>query len=122
MEIDSRTPKIVRLRSANAGGVLVALGCAALISACGSSKSSTTSHQKANLNTARVASSIEQSILAQRHLRSTVVCPPAVPQEKGRTFECVATTRTITKPVKVGRTPFVVTIQNNAGYVTYAGK
>src|SRR5437763_17218289 len=104
MEIDSRTPKNARLRASNAGGILVALGCAALIGACGTSKSSTKSQGKTNLDTARVAHSIEQSILAQRHLLSTVVCPTGVPQEQGRTFECVATTRTTTKPVKVGRT------------------
>ncbi len=99
------------------------LACAVLIGACGSSKSSTNTASKATtLNTARVAASIEKSIVAQRHLSATVVCPSAVPQEKGKTFECVATTRSLTKPVKVGKTPFVVTVQNSSGYVTYVGK
>ena len=122
MKPDPRAPRIVSRGLPRSAGVVVALACAALIGACGSSKSATTSNPKAKLDTARVARSIEQSILAQRHLSSTVVCPTGVRQEKGKTFECVATTRTITKPVKVGKTPFVVTIQNDKGYVTYAGK
>jgi anti-sigma factor RsiW len=121
MKSDRRAPKIVCCSRPRWVGVVLALACAALIGACGSSKSAT-SQSKAKLDTARVARSIEQSILAQRHLRSTVVCPTAVPQVKGETFECLATTRTITKPVKVGKTPFLVTIQNGNGYVTYAGK
>ena len=122
MKSDARAPRIVSCRLRRSAGVVLAIACAALVVACGSSKSATTSQSKANVDTARVARSIEQSILAQRHLRSTVVCPTAVPQVKGNTFECVATTRTVTKPVKVGKTPFVVTIQNANGYVTYAGK
>jgi hypothetical protein len=102
---------------------LALLACTGLISACGSSsKSSSSSASKTNLNTARVAQSIEKSIVSQRRLHAKVVCPTAVPQEKGRTFECIATTRTIAKPVKVGKTPFVVTIQNSSGFVTYVGK
>ncbi len=105
------------------GAVVAALACAALVSACGSSKSSTTtSSTKTNLDVTRVEKSIEKSILSQRHLTSSVVCPSAVPQEAGKTFECVATTRTTTKPVKTGKTTFVVTEQNSKGYVTYEGK
>lgn len=74
------------------------------------------------VNTAQVARSIEQSILAQRHLPSTVVCPAAVAAEKGKTFECIATTRSTKKPFHPVKTPFVVTIQNNRGGVTYVGK
>lgn len=96
------------------------LACAGLLGACGSKSKS--SSKKATLNTARVSRSIEQSILTQRHLRSKVVCPAAVPQEKGRVFECIATTETIKRPVKKGKTPFVVTVQNDNGYVTYEGK
>lgn len=116
------TPKIARVvRARHAASVAVtALACAALITACGSSSS--TSSGKTNLNTARVATSIEQSILAQRHLTSKVVCPATVPQEKGTTFECVATTSTTKPPVKVGKTTFVVTITNDKGFVTYRGK
>lgn len=106
------------------GAVFAALAGAVLISACGSSKSSTSSSAaaKTNLNIARVQRSIEQSIATQRHLTSTVVCPAVVPQETGHTFECVATTHTATKPVKTGKTVFVVTEQNNKGYVTYEGR
>ncbi len=106
------------------GAAAAALACVALVSACGSSKSPTTSSAatKTNLDTARVVRSIEQSIASQRHLTSTVVCPTAVPQEAGRKFECVATTRTTKTPVKTGKTTFVVTEQNNKGYVTYEGK
>jgi|SRR6266571_9084536 len=103
------------------GVLLVALACTALMSACGSSKSST-SRTKTNLNTARVAQSIEQSIVAQRHLQATVVCPPTVVQEKGKTFECLATIQSAKPPGKVIKTPFVVTVQNASGYVTYVGK
>jgi hypothetical protein len=99
--------------------VITALACAALISACGSS-SSTTSTAKTNVNTARVAASIEQSVLQKRHLHATVVCPSAVPQEKGKKFECVATIKS--PKGTVTKTPFAVTVQNNAGYVTYEGK
>jgi hypothetical protein len=98
-----------------------ALAVAVAISACGSS-SSKTSTAKANVNTAQVARSIEQSILAERHLPSTVVCPATVVAEKGQTFECIATTRSVKKPFKPVKTPFVVTIQNNRGGVTYVGK
>ncbi len=93
------------------------------MSACGSSKSSTSSTAaKTNLNTARVERSIKQSILSERHLTATVVCPATVVQEAGKTFECVATTRTVKKPVKVVKTPFVVTVTSSKGYVTYVGK
>ena len=105
-----------------AGASVTALACVALLSACGSSSSSSTSTTKTNLNTARVALSIEQSILTERHLHSKVVCPAAVPQEQGKTFECIATTQTTKPPVKSVTTPFVVTIQNSKGYVTYVGK
>ena len=105
-----------------AGGSLAVLACAGLLAACGSSNSNSNGSAKTKLNTARVARSIEQSILTQRHLRSKVVCPTSVPQEKGRKFECVATTETVKRPVKVGKTPFVVTVQNANGYVTYEGK
>jgi hypothetical protein len=71
-------------------------------------------------NTARVAHSIESSILAQRHLHYHVLCPVKVPQEQGRTFECVATGHNAKH--KLATTPFLVTIQNKRGYVTYVGK
>src|ERR1700676_3511787 len=124
MHIQPPTP--IRVRGMRvcrgAGASVTALACVALLSACGSSSSSSTSTTKTNLNTARVALSIEQSILTERHLHSKVVCPAAVPQEQGKTFECIATTTTTKPPVKSVTTPFVVTIQNSKGYVTYVGK
>lgn len=106
-----------------AGVAAAALACAALLGACGSSKSSTSSTaKKTNLDTARVARSIEHSILVQRNLESKVVCPAVVAQEQGKTFTCIATTRGIKPPHTVGKTPFVVTVTNDKGYVTYAGK
>jgi len=100
---------------------VAAVSGALMLSACGSNSKSSSSG-KTKLDTARVARSIEQSIVTQRHLRAKVVCPTSVPQEKGRKFECVATTETVKRPVKVGKTPFVVTVQNANGYVTYEGK
>jgi hypothetical protein len=90
------------------------------MSACGWSASKTPA--KTNLDTARVARSIKQSILTQRHLRATVVCPTTVVQEAGKTFECIATTRGAKPPFKVVKTPFVVTVTSSNGYVTYVGK
>ena len=99
------------------------LASAALVGACGSSKSSTTSSTaKTNLNTVRVAHSIAESILTQRHLKATVACPELVAQEAGKTFECKATIVSAKKHAKPLVTPFVVTIQNSKGYVTYVGK
>jgi hypothetical protein len=125
MHIEPPTPIIARVVRTRRGAIVAvaALVSAALISACGSSTSSTSSTgTKTNLDVARVARSIEQNILAQRHLRATVVCPPVVPQELGRVFECIATTRSTKAPFTEARTPFVVTIKNKGGYVTYVGK
>jgi len=115
------------LRGASAA--LAALACAALISACGSSGSSSSSSTAStakttvttvHLNTARVASSIEQSITAQRHKVSHVVCPAVVVQAQGVKFECKAT---VINPGKASVvTPFLVTVTNSKGYVTYVGK
>ncbi|HTW40745.1 MAG TPA: hypothetical protein VMD79_00330 [Solirubrobacteraceae bacterium] len=65
--------------------------------------------------------SIQRSITAQRHLASTVVCPTRVPQ-KPSSFACIATTYSAKKPHKKIQTPFLVTIHNSKGYVTYVGK
>lgn len=103
---------------------MAALACTALLSACGSSKSSTESGTaaKTNVDTARVAKSIEGSVLAQRHIQVKVTCPAAVPAVPGATFECIATSRAAKAPHAVIKTPFVATIQNSRGYVTYVGK
>lgn len=100
--------------------MVAALACAALVSACGGSSSSST--PTTTVNSAQVAASIEETVLKKSHLHVTVVCPAAVPAEKGRTFECVATGKSTAPPHAVTKTPFLVTIQNNRGYVTYVGK
>jgi len=64
------------------------------------------------LNTVRVERSIEASILAQRHLDSTVSCPVNIIQRAGVVFDCVATVR--------GRQFTVVVTQTDGnGHVVY---
>jgi hypothetical protein len=119
-----RIAPVVRFRRGVSAAVTM-VACVALLSACGSSKSSSTTSSTGtvtDLNTTRVATSIEQSIYSERHLHARVVCPVTVVQEQGKTFECIATTRATKKPYGLVKTPFVVTVQNNKGYVTYAGK
>jgi hypothetical protein len=64
------------------------------------------------LNTDRVASSIQASILSQRHLASAVSCPVNIVQKAGVVFDCVAT---------VGKHQFsvVVTQTDSRGHVVY---
>jgi hypothetical protein len=130
IEPEPTTPRSTRAVRARRGAAaaFAALAGAALLSACGSSSSSSTTNSggaKGNLDTARIALSIEQSILAQRHIHAKVTCPAAIPQETGKTFTCIATnTTTVTphggKPTKTTvTTNFTVTVQNNRGYVTY---
>lgn len=99
-----------------------ALACVALVSACGGSSSTSATPATTTVNTSQVAASIKETVLAKRHLHVTVVCPAAVPAETGKTFECIATGPSITPPHAVSKTPFLVTIQSNKGYVTYVGK
>jgi hypothetical protein len=81
------------------------------LAACGS-KSSTTSSEF--LNTGQTKGAIEESILTQRHIHATVVCPSEVVREKGAKFDCVATTP------NGARTVFHVTEANARGYVEYS--
>ncbi len=122
MHIESINPIAARPVRARRGAIVAvsALACAALMSACGSSSTSSTA--TTNLDTHRVALSIEQSIFAKRHLHSTVSCPATVPQEQGKTFVCIASTRSAKKPFVIVKTPFTVTIKNSRGYVTYVGQ
>jgi len=106
-------------RSRAARALPVAAICAALISACGGSTHS--SKTAKYLDIARVERAIRQSIASQRHLQSKVVCPAKVPQKPGK-FACIATTYRAKNPHKKTKTPFVVTIHNTSGYVTYVGK
>lgn len=110
-----RFPASGRRRIAFSAVVLV---CAGVIAGCGSS---TPSKGKTYLDIPRVERAIRRSILAQRGLQSTVVCPTRVLQKPGK-FACVATTHSRKKPYKAIKTPFVVTIHNSKGYVTYIGK
>jgi hypothetical protein len=104
-----------------AGVVITALGCAALVSACGGSTESPGA-AKTNVDTARVARSIEGTLVEKRHVHSKVVCPATVAAVPGGTFECIATITAAKPPHVVTRTPFLVTVQNNRGYVTYVGR
>jgi hypothetical protein len=126
MHIKSPTPRTVAgVRPRRRVIVAIsALACAALLGACGgSSSSSTSSTSRTNLDVARVAKSIEGSVLKQRHLHVTVTCPTTVPQETGKTFTCIAIGHSATNPSVVTlRTPFSVTVQNDKGYVTYKGE
>jgi hypothetical protein len=119
MHIETPIPTATRIVRARRGITVAAatVACAALMSACGSSSTSSTA--TTNVNTRQVAASIEQSILSKRHLHSTVTCPAAVAQEKGKTFVCIATTHSGTT---VSKTPFKVTVENSKGYVTYVGE
>jgi hypothetical protein len=130
MQIEPPTPpRSARRARARRGAVLAvaALAGAALLSACGSSSSSTSTSGSASgktLNTARIALSIEDSILSQRHIHAKVTCPATVPQEQGKTFTCIATSSSVVtkngkKVASTVTTPFTVTQQNNRGYVTY---
>lgn len=122
MHIKPTTQRTVSVRARRGAiGSVAVLACAALFSACGSSNSSS-STTVANLDTQRIASSIEESVLNERHLHVTVSCPAAVPQEKGKTFVCIATGHTTKKPITVVKTPFKVTVENDKGYVTYKGE
>jgi hypothetical protein len=111
------TGHVVRLRR-RALVTLPAIACATLIGACGSSSapksSSTNTTPSAILDTKRIALSIEQEVLRERHTHVTVTCPAVVPEQKDRNFACLAHTAHSTS-----KTPVVVTQQNNSGYVTY---
>jgi hypothetical protein len=105
--------------------VLAASLSVVLIGACGSSSHSSSTSTNAlrptrNLNTKRVAVAIEQSIMSARHLQANVVCPGRIPQGKGRTFTCTATTSTTQNHQRVPvHTNFTVFQKDNAGNVYY---
>jgi hypothetical protein len=125
MQTERPTLRVVRAVPFRRGAVvaIAALACAALVSACGSSKTSTeSSTAKTKVDTARVALSIEQTVLAKRGIHAKVACPAEVPAVPGATFECIATSTATKPPHAVSKTPFVVTIQSTRGYVTYVGK
>lgn len=100
-------PKRARL----AGAAIVALALGPFLVACGSGSSNTGSEF---LSTKQTRLAIEESILTQRHIRASVVCPTEVVREKGVTFQCVATSPNGTKTV------FHVVEANARGYVEYS--
>jgi hypothetical protein len=122
MQIEPSTQRLARGLGIRRGIILTvtALACAALMSACGSSSSSSAPSKP--VDTAKVAAAIEQTMLVKRHTHVKVVCPPTEASEPGKTFECTATARSSKPPFVETKTPFVVTIQNRQGYVTYASK
>jgi Domain of unknown function (DUF4333) len=81
-----------------------ALLVAMLASACGSSTPT--------LNSARVERAVAASILQERGLHTTVVCPPDVPRKAGRVFTCTAR-------LDAGTYPITVTETNGSGHVRY---
>jgi hypothetical protein len=122
MQIEPSTPRPPRGHGIRRGTVVAvaAVACAALVSACGSSSSSSAPSKP--VDTAKVAQSIEQTVLAKRHTVVKVTCPASEASEPGKTFECIATSVSTKPPHLETKTPFVVTVQNRFGYVTYAGK
>ena len=89
-------------------GALLAAGVA--VTACGSSPTPTTI-----LDTEKVESAIQQSIMAQRSHNARVSCPSGVHQKKGLVFSCTAV-------VKKVSTRFVVTELDDAGHVRYVAR
>jgi hypothetical protein len=120
-------------RGGRAAAAATAVGLAVALSACGSS--STHSHAKnakhaattpattkphVMLDTERVARAITLSIKAEKHLAATVACPPTVPQQKGHSFTCVATTHSRVNGKRVPvHTVFTVSQTNDLGNVYY---
>jgi hypothetical protein len=90
------------------------LACAVALSACGTTKSTSSEGGSELLSTAQTKAAIEDSILAQRHLHATVTCPTTVIKQKGTTFQCLAVT-----PAGA-RTTFNVIEVNSRGGVKYS--
>ena len=88
--------------------VLAAAAAAVALAGCGGSDKPKT------LDTERVERAIEQSILQKRKLTATVSCPSGIELKKGKKFRCIAT-------YKGGRTPFLVTQDDDKGAVHYVG-
>jgi len=86
-----------------------------VVSACGSSGSSTSADTKTILDTEKVERAIEASSLAQRGKHARVSCPSGVHQKKGLVFSCTAV-------VKHDSTRFVVTQLDGSGQVHYEAR
>lgn len=74
------------------------------LSACGSGAQS--------LGSAKIERSIQESILKERGLRTTVSCPAGIPPDAGRSFTCEA-------HLDVGAYPLTVTEVDSSGKVRY---
>ncbi len=98
-------------RTQSAAVAILAIAFLSLLAACGSGSSTTNSEF---LSTKQTRGAIEESILAQRHIHATVVCPTEVVREKGVTFQCIATSPNGAKTV------FHVVEANSRGYVEYS--
>jgi hypothetical protein len=95
--------------------VMALIAASLILTACGSSGSSSQSLAPRVLNTSKVARAIQQSSLAQRGEHAKVSCPTGVPQQKVLAFSCIAL---------VGRvsTRFVVTQLDGSGDVHYEAR
>ena len=110
------------LRIPGPAQAVLVLGATLMLGGCGGSTKSitttgtaTTIAPSALLDTHRVATSIQQSILSERHIHAEVNCPSGIVQRAGATFTCTAVSKKAT-------TPFAVTVVNDRGYVTYIGE
>jgi hypothetical protein len=73
------------------------------------------------LDTSHVSSAIEQSVLAQRGVKSTVTCPQDVLQKGGLSFICNAVVVHSGSKVKAGTYRFRATESDSLGHVRYVG-
>jgi hypothetical protein len=69
-------------------GTGLALACG--LGGCGSALPPPTQSQADLPNITQIQAAIEQTVLAQEHIRVTAYCPTVVPEIKGETFSCVA--------------------------------
>ncbi|CAN5541433.1 hypothetical protein BH10ACT11_BH10ACT11_11410 [soil metagenome] len=93
-------------------GVCAVVSLLALSAGCGSSDRGGTATGGAALNTAKVESAIQESILKQRGVQAQVSCPADVEQKKGIVFSCDAV-------VDSDTTEFTVTQTDDDGNVHY---
>lgn len=93
--------------------VVVTIFLAASFVGCG--KTEPTQKTQATLNTVTVERAIASSILAQRHLHTTVSCPSDTPRKAGLRFTCTAS-------LEVGTYRVSAREINGAGRVRYQNK
>ena len=103
---------LLRVRACSIGIAAALMAAAGAISGCGGDSSGFDKNKV--LDTERVERAIEQSILQKRKIQATVSCPSGIELKKGKKFRCIAT-------YKGGRTPFVVTEEDDRGAVRYVG-